>query len=262
MADRFFIRFNLQNSVAHYPATSEVFGALFAEETMQAQEILNEFGEIQGARASRLKQKFGDKLTCLYGKKVLFLGDSITSDNLGYRVSVTKAAELCAVDGAISGGTSATILHPTLRKLRDEKPDLVSLMIGTNDSMSVEREGLQQVSPEEYERNLRAMLGWIAESGAKLLLFEIPPIREDRFARHFTSNGKLQSGDNIGKYNEILRNLAKERDIRVISHAWIRTEEDKERYIERDGVHFTVEGQEAFSDDWLNQAISLYNKGE
>ena len=68
--------------------------------------------------------------------------------------------------------------------------------------------------------------------------------------------------DNIGKYNEILRDLAKERDIRVIPHAWIRTEEDKERYIERDGVHFTVEGQEAFSDDWLNQAISLYNKGE
>ena len=259
MADRFFMRFNLQNSVAHYPATAEVFGALFSEEKEAAQEILADFEAIQSRRIAALTEKHGDALTYLHGKRVLFLGDSITSDNLGYRVSVTRAARLCAEDGAISGGTSATILYSTMRKLREKKPELVSLMIGCNDSMSVEREGLQQVSPEEYERNLRAMLGWVAESGAKLLLFEVSPIREDCFAHHSMDKGKRQSADNIARYNEILRNLAGEWGITVIPHAWIRTEEDKERYIERDGVHFTVEGQEAFSDYWLSQAISLYN---
>ena len=259
MADRFFMRFNLQNGVAHYPATAEVFGALFSEEKDAAQQILDEFEAIQSERVATLERKYGDALTCLHGKKVLFLGDSITSDNLGYRVSVARAARMRGIDGSISGGTSSTILHSAMRKIADEKPDLVSLMIGTNDSMEVVREELQQLSPAEYERNVRAMLGWIVESGAALLLFEIPPIHADRFARHCTANGKTQSPENIERYNEILRKVAKELGTSVLPHSWIATEADKEKYIEqRDGVHFTPEGQEAFSEYWLSQAISRY----
>ena len=258
MADRFFMRFNLQNSVAHYPSTAEVFAALFSEDEAETREILADFEAIQAARVGTIKEKLGDELSCLHGKKVLFLGDSITSDNLGYRVTVTRAAGLRAVDGSISGGTSSAILHATMSKLKKEPPDLVSLMVGGNDSTGVEREGLQQVSPEEYERNLRAMLGWIGESGAKLLLFEISPVEENRFARHFGAKGKLQSEGNIGKYNQILRRLAKERGVEVIPHAWIQTETDRENMLEQDGIHFSLLGQETFSEYWLRAAIRLY----
>ena len=263
MADRFFMRFNLQNSVAHYAPTADLFAALLSEERSEAEAELRDLEGIQAERVAYLREKFGDQLSCLKGKRTLFLGDSISSDVLGYRLSVTRAAELDGIDGSISGATSSVILHPSMRKILEKKPDLISLMIGGNDSVFFLQEGEGLVSSEEYRRNVRMMLKWIAESGAKLLLFEITPVCADRFARHFTSKGKGQTAENIERYNKILREAAREFGFFTIPHTWIQTEEEREAYIELDGIHLTVKGQEVFSEYWLTKAISLYNnKGE
>ena len=152
------MRFNLQNSVDHFPATAEVGAVLQNADFKKIQGYLDEFETIQNQRVVRICESFDECLAVLRGKKVVFFGDSITSDNLGYRVSVSRAAQLQAVDGSISGGTSATVVQFAKMMLRQVKPDLVSQMIGTNDSVGIDSECFCQVSPDEYERNVRAIL--------------------------------------------------------------------------------------------------------
>ena len=70
----------------------------------------------------------------LYGKRVVFVGDSITSDNIGYRLTVTRAARLRATDTSLSGGKTNNIKEDAKQAILTEKPDIVSIMIGANDS--------------------------------------------------------------------------------------------------------------------------------
>ena len=261
MVGEFFIRFNLHNSVCNYPASFEVLKPLVDLDDEQLRAYLDKIDKTHAQRAERIEKELADKLNALVGKKVLFIGDSITSDNLGYRRTVTKVAKLNALDGAVSGGTSSTVLHSAKMQLQSFKPDMVSVMIGTNDSVSVDRENLHQVSMEEYERNVRAIAEWSLKSGAKVLLFEIPPIHEQRFAASFASQYKLQSNDTIKRYNRVLKNIANEYKIPLTSNSWIE-DQSVDLMFEPDGIHFSIECHEIFSKKWLLSASKIINEKE
>ena len=259
MAVDFFVRFNLHNSVSSSPLSVEVLKPLLNYGEDELDLMLREIDEIQSDRAGRLRKKHPEAVGALIGKKVLFLGDSITSDNLGYRGAVTRAADLRGIDGAVSGGTSSALLHSAKRYIEKEAPEIVSLMVGSNDSVSVDVAELNQVSPSEYERNVRAMVGWAKKSGAQVLLFEIPPIVEESFERNFSRQSKLQSNDTVKRYNGILCRIADDAGIRLISSEWL--SECRDNY-EPDGIHLSPCGQERFAESWLNAAAKLYNKGD
>ena len=261
MVGRFFIRFNLHNSICNYPASFDVLRPLVDISDAELQACLDEIENTHAERTERLRESHASEINALRGKKVLFLGDSLTSDNLGYRRTVTKAAELNALDGAVSGGTSSTILHSAKIQLRSFKPDMVSIMIGANDSVSVDREELHQVGIAEYERNVRSMVDWSLKTGASVLLFEIPPIHEERVAKSFTSQYKLQSNDNIKKYNCVLKNIANEYKIPLFSDSWIE-KEDTDSLFEPDGIHLSLRGHELFAQNWLTSAAKIKNTKE
>ena len=261
MVGEFFIRFNLHNSVCNYPASFDVLRPLVDISDSELQAFLDKIEDIHTQRAEMLSQSHAKEITALCGKKVLFLGDSLTSDNFGYRRTVTKAAKLEALDGAVSGGTSSTILHSSKMQLNSFKPDIVSIMIGANDSVSVDREELHQVGIEEYSRNVRAMVEWSLNAGASVLLFEISPVHEERFTKSFTSQYKLQSNDNIKMYNCVLKNIANEYRIPLFSHTWI-AKEDVNSLYEPDGIHLSLRGHELFAKNWLTSAAKIINTKE
>ena len=254
MSHRFFTRFNLQSSANHFPATATIGAALQNTSPSEIQGYLDEFEAIQAARADRMRALFGDRLAPLQGKKVVFFGDSITSDNLGYRTTVSRAAHLQAVDGSISGGTSATVLQYAKERIQQEKPDLVSIMLGANDSVGIGTDDLGQVSLEEYGRNLCAIVSWSLESGARVLLFAVTPIHEARFARQFAAQGKVQSNENIQRYNQRLRIIAEELGLSLFDHGYLT---DPETLLEKDGIHLSPQGQEQMAAHWLACAIDL-----
>ena len=256
MNSRFFARVNLQNGVSNFPISEKLLSAFSGEEPKQARSYLDDFQQIQKNRVKRLRQKFGKEIEMLRHKTVLFLGDSITSDNLGYRASVSSAAELIAYDGSVSGGTSSTILHSAKIMIEAIKPDFVSIMIGGNDSISIEREDLNQVSVEEYRRNVAVILEWAKNIGAEILLFEITPICEMDFAAQFHKQGKLQSNQTIQRYNGVLNDLAKQHEIPLISHTWLQ----KDAHFENDGVHLNIDGQERFAEQWLIAVSDRFKK--
>ena len=251
MAGRFFMRFNLHSSVGHFPVSADIFERLLPYEKSELASELADFERIQNRRVARLRQEYPGEIELIRGKKVLFLGDSITSDNLGYRVSVSRAAELEAYDESISGGTSPMLLHTAKRMTEKARPDLVSLMLGANDSVGIGCEELCQVSIEEYGRNMARMVAWAKQSGAAVLLLAVTPVWEQRFRQSFEREEKYQSNANIERYNAVLRKIADEQGIRLIEHSWLLEDADRESFFEPDGIHLSELGQEKLAESWL-----------
>ena len=251
MAVDFFARFNLHNSICQEPICVQILRPFLNMSDEDIHAMICEMEEIQDSRAERLRKKYPSQTNALMRKKVLFLGDSITSDNLGYREAVTRAAKLQAIDGSVSGGTSSVILHTAKMLIEEQKPDIVSLMIGSNDSVSVAHKELSQVSIAEYERNVGEMVRWAKQSGAKVLFFEIPPVVEEWFEKSFSEQSKMQSNQTIAAYNGILKKIADENEIELQRNRWL--SEDIGFY-EPDGIHLSVSGQERFAEKWLEAA--------
>ena len=127
-------------------------------------------------------------------------------------------------------------------------------MLGTNDAVSIGREEMHLVSPDEYLRNMREILTWAQKTGARILLFAIPPIREQHFCAHVAASGKLHSNRAIAAYNAGLKELAAELGIGLITHVG----EVDEACFEEDGLHWSVQGQARFAAQWLEAAHKLF----
>ena len=254
---RFFMRFNLQNSVSSFPATKDVFAPILP--SMSEDEIkmtLEDFERIRIERAQRVSAECKDAIEKIKGKSVLFLGDSITSDNLGYRLTVTKCASLKAYDCSVSGGLSSMLTYVTKDFTSKLKPDIVSLMVGTNDSIGMESIDNPQTSLEEFGRNIDLILKWVTKSGAKVVLFEIPPVHEQRFSNCFNPNSKFQNNENIKKFNAMLKKVANVYGVNVISNDCYLQNAD-ENY-EIDGAHLSVKAHEIHAKRWIQETAKLF----
>ncbi len=192
-------------------------------------------------------------LTPLRGKRVVFVGDSITSDNIGYRLTVTRAARLRATDTSLSGGKTNNILEDAKQAILAEKPDMVSIMIGANDS-PIKGEPLKHgVALPQYAENLREIVRTAAEVGAKILLLEITPIHEANFAAHYEGKAKFQTNENIERYNVAVREIAAEFGATLLQNGWLGAAED----FEKDGIHLSDAAQERLARRWLETAVNL-----
>jgi hypothetical protein len=136
------------------------------------------------------------------------------------------------------------------------KPDIVSLMIGTNDSIGMESVENSQVSIDEYARCIGLILKWATESGAKVILFEIPPVHEERFNKCFNPNSKFQTNENIKKYNDALRKVASVYSVSVISNECYLQNMD-ENY-EPDGAHLSTKCHEIHAKRWIEETAKLF----
>ena len=258
MSTRFFARFNLQNSLAResFSARADIFAAMLGKSESEIQTYLDEFEGTQWENEKYLKMLFGKELEALRGKRVLFLGDSITSDNLGYRSAVCRAAALDGIDGSVSGGTSAILLGLAHTLIKKEKPDIVSLMIGANDSLSIAGQGFCQVSLAEYSRNVKEIVAWAKEHGAAIMLFEVTPVVEKLFDKNFHFSEKLHN-KTIYEYNAVLKNIAAEQGIELIPNSWLSENENMSELYEPDGLHLSAKGQKIFAEKWISSAAKI-----
>ncbi|MBR3965775.1 MAG: SGNH/GDSL hydrolase family protein [Clostridia bacterium] len=258
MSTRFFARFNLQNSLVResFPARADILATMLEKSEDEIQTYLDEFEGTQLENEKHLKKLFAKELEALRGKRVLFLGDSITSDNLSYRTAVCRAASLDGIDGSVSGATSSILLGLAYTLIEKEKPDIVSLMIGANDSVSIIKEGFHRISLSEYSRNVKEIVDFALEHCTKLILFEITPVVEELFEKNFHFSGK-QHNETIFEYNAVLKNISKEHGIELISNDWLRDAENMIELYEPDGLHLSKKGQRIFAAKWISAAAKI-----
>lgn len=236
MSIEFFVRYHLQHG---YTA-------------QEVERCLAAFDRAQADRAARLLAE--RSYTPLHGQRVVFVGDSITQDNLGYRATVSRAASLSAFDASISGATAITIEEKATRTIEEAKPALVSLMIGTNDSISLGTMGNYQVDPTEYSKRVSNIIACATAQGTRVLLFEIPPIDEEPFAAYYTERDRFQTNETIAMYNRVLQEIATRHHVSLLPNDWLL---GQHAYFEPDGVHLSVEGQTEFAKRWLDAAMKI-----
>lgn len=210
----------------------------------------------QQLTAEKLIKKYGEKMTVLEGKKVLFVGDSLTTDRLGYRGIITKAARLNSKNVSYSGATSVDMYRYLYGHIIDFEPEIISVMIGTNDAMGhcgKNRESI--VSKDEYRRNIRGILESSKQSGARVLITTIPQLDEEAFLQ--TSDVRIMKNDdkNIAEYNKIVRKEAIAAGVELIDLESTLKEISKRGIYEPDGIHLSTEGQEILADLWLEKAL-------
>ncbi|MGE5448716.1 MAG: SGNH/GDSL hydrolase family protein [Bacteroidales bacterium] len=212
------------------------------------------------------------KLKLAKGSVILFQGDSITDGNRGrnadpnhimghgYQFSVASrwGAEYPEKDfhffnRAISGNKVIDLAARWQADTLDLKPDILSILVGVNDSTSVLFDWKPVVPVEEYEKVYRQLL-----DQAKTALPEIMFVLCEPFilpVGNVKDNWDRYRAD-IAKRQAVVRKLAQEYDAIFVPFQEVFDKAIKKApasYWIWDGVHPTVAGHELMAREWIRQ---------
>lgn len=212
----FNFRFNLHKTIFSigiedhdYARLQEVYGV----DAQWMQQMVSEFAQSNAQNAQQLKEVCDLSAFSCRPLKIVFLGDSNTSNRQSY-LNILKAAtedypQLQLVDKAVSGFRSGDVLTIMHLGVVAEHADIVHIMIGANDIRRMaDCEKLYLTSPAEYERNLDYIVSTFVKDGSRVILTTIPPFSKERSDKHFArSNGVFEEEDRQ-LYNAIIEKIA------------------------------------------------------
>ena len=170
----------------------------------------------------------------LTGKHVIAYGDSITAAGTWFAQAETELGVTVTNRG--TGGQNSTEGKEGLDAVLAEKPDILLLSYGMNDSAI----DYKYVPLETYRQNIADMIQRAQESGAKVILVIENPIGEEQYyTRHDKALFEPYGG--VGafylQYVEVMRELAVEYDVVVADlHRIFSETDDYNDYLD-DGVH-------------------------
>ena len=172
-------------------------------------------------------------------KKVVCLGDSIT--HRGYPKVLGELLKMNAINAGVSGQNSKAGLARLKKDALDQKPDVVVLLFGTNDSRLDSSSA--HVEIPKFSENLTSIIRQSREAGAKVVLCTMSPINEEKyFTRHkkadFESAGGL--GAVLTKYREAIQAVGKKEGATVLNLN--QSLEYDATWLSADGVHPTEAG--------------------
>lgn len=173
--------------------------------------------------------------------RVLLIGDSIS---IGYTLPVRR--QLAGVANVhripTNGGPTINGVANLAKWLGEGKWDVIHFNFGLHD-LKIMEGGKRQVEPEDYERNLRALVAELRKTGAKLVFATTTPVPE----------GKLNPPRNFGDvatYNQIALKVMQEQAV-AIDDLNAAVAPDLAKLQRPHDVHYTAEGYEA-----LGQAVA------
>lgn len=258
MDPRFFVRFSLQRMGGILDDDDFNSKDLIKISDEQIEELTKKFHTRQQEVAEELVCKYKEDIKKLERKKVLFVGDSLTTDRMGYRGIVTKAAKLNSVNMSFSGSTSTDMYRFIYEKIVINKPELIFVMIGTNDAFAHSgREKNRLVSLEEYRRNIFGILKNCVDSGARTVISTIPQFDRDAFLKTPDVAFKDNDDETIAKYNQVVREAAANTGAELIDLEAVLKTMPKTGLYEPDGVHMSINGHKILADLWLNKALNV-----
>ena len=138
--------------------------------------------------------------------RVLLIGDSIS---MGYTIPVQKLLEGKANVHRIptNGGPTVNGTAHLKEWLGDSKWDVIHFNWGLHDVRYMP-DGTRQVSPEDYEKNLRSLVAALKATGAKLIWCSTTPVVEG------TAN-PVRKNEDVLAYNTIAKKVMDENGIQI-----------------------------------------------
>lgn len=180
--------------------------------------------------------------------KVVLVGDSI---RLSYAEAVSRqlAGKAVVVSPKANGGDSSNVLKHLDAWVIREQPDIVHFNCGIHDTKKFTKTGKFQVSPEQYEANLRSIVKRIREETDAVVLFATTtPILNDRAAAARKGRDYVLLGESVTQYNEIAVKVMHDLNVPINDlHTTLskpKAPVTLETMIGGDGVHLTPQGRE------------------
>jgi len=180
--------------------------------------------------------------------RVVLVGDSI---QLSYAPSVAKhlAGRAIVISAAANGGDSSNVLKHLEQWVVQERPTVVHFNCGIHDTKKFKSTGAFQVSPEQYEANLREIVARIRkETGALVLFATTTPILDDRAARHRRDRDYELLDASVRQYNMIAKKVMQDLAVPINDlHSALATPASPDRVeqlIGSDGVHLQPQATE------------------
>ncbi|MBA7515285.1 hypothetical protein ES705_07324 [subsurface metagenome] len=166
--------------------------------------------------------------------KIIFFGDSITKEYAPIFEKLLKEEypdkEIETINAGVVGETSRDGLK-RIASLLGESPQVVVIEFGMNDW----RKG---ISEKEFERNLLYMVDKFEEVNARVILTTI---------NHSCQGILKRSNKTVDEYNCIIRNVAREKRIKIadVNSLWKREIKPAHRVL-RDEIHPNLKGYEIY----------------
>ena len=189
--------------------------------------------------------------------KVVLVGDSI---RLSYAPIVTKQLDgkAVVVSPKPNGGDSSNVLSNLEQWVIREKPAVVHFNCGIHDTKKFTATGKFQVSPDDYEGHLRAIVERIRkETGAVVLFATTTPILDERAAAARQGRDYQLLEESVVQYNAIAREVMDEMKVPVNDLHGVLAKpispNTTETLIGNDGVHMTGPGK-----DLLGQQVAAF----
>ena len=233
MEEIFNVRFNIQKCGVDCGDNSAMLSEAFHVSEDDVKKYISEINYHLKQKSDELKNRFGSEIT---DKKILFAGDSLTSDRFSF-MNILKTMGISCVDCAISGSPSTTHVEGFERNLELHKPDIVHLLIGTNDLPLMGKDKrINVVSPCEYEKNIRYILSAAKEKNIAVIVSLLPLIDEEA-ERYETV--KFLTNAQVEIYNKNLISATEDFDVIINDINKVGSSLDIKQRFREDGVHFS-----------------------
>ena len=172
-------------------------------------------------------------------QKLILIGDSI---RMGYQTDVirelTNLADVWAPTQ--NGGNSANILQHLDEWIISRSPDVVHINCGLHDLRKDFDTGEPAIPINQYESNLRALLGRIlVETDCTVIWAMTTPVNE---SWHHEWKGFDRLEADVAAYNGVALKVADDLDIPINDLFGVITDAGRDNCLTPDGVHFTPEG--------------------
>ena len=201
-----------------------------------------------------------NKTKNLPNKTVCFFGDSITQNGTYikelFQVYLDSDKEMGRIEMynvGIPGDTAAGGLNRIDSELMGYNPDIVAIMFGMNDisggnykkgEYSEEIEARRQAQLDQYEANMRAIVDKLLGYGVEVILCTPTPYDDVTDTVYERSVG-------LAKCAEIIKEIAKEKDLKVVDHFGNMYPICSQKYISNDFVHPNTLGHHLMAQSFM-----------
>ena len=145
--------------------------------------------------------------------RVLFLGDSITSDRTSYCGIIRKVLEpyekLQVFDTSVPGNKVIELYSYSYPETHEIHADIAHIMLGTNDILCTDQPPyLNRVHAEDFAEKLDYVVRCLTQDGTKVILTTIPVFSPKKAEVSLQGFRKQYREEDRVRYNQIIRDVA------------------------------------------------------
>lgn len=242
------IKFNMQKLILDVPSHDvKRLAAVFGDSQEHVSKLIDDLDDMVTQQAEKLRRE--EEIPEPAGRRtVAFVGDSITSDRASYLNILKKIYEdddrITFVDAAVSGDKSDDAVMKFYMRTLNHHPDVVHILIGTNDLRhNDDTFGESAVSLEDYRRNMCYMLQTLKEQNIPVVISQISPVFVEGVKKRFPEDHWTYDDQEIGRLNQIVREVAQTYGAKVNAMEEVYRQYEPRELLFQDGLHLNEKGQ-------------------